>query len=100
MTEDWDFVKSTNAHEREMTRMRMEDERNKRMHRTERTKAWATAFGAVTIVAIIIGSIVYIWYGSTQSDREVKIACAEAGATWTSIGRGSPVCVRLEEVQP
>lgn len=95
-----EFITATNDHEYRMAQEMRRDNESKREHRTERIIAWAWAFGAVTIVAIIAGLIFTVWSRSSAQNHQERIACTEAGGTWTSIGRGSPVCIRIEEVTP
>lgn len=95
-----DFITATNEHEREMTRMRMQEEESRRAHRTERIIAWAWAFGTAAVVAIIAGSILFVWQRSSAQDHEEKLSCTAAGGTWTSIGGGTGVCVSVKTVEP
>jgi hypothetical protein len=97
METDDAFIKSANDHEYSMAKLASEDRNRRRAATTERVQAVAWVVGIVAVLAIAT-TWIYLWQ-KDAGDRGIRIeqACVDSGGTWTSLGGGSKMCVRIEQ---
>jgi hypothetical protein len=94
---DADWVKQERDHEYSMADLKMKDQWRKREAWNVRIGYIATAVAAVLITAIVIIPIYLYNVSSGKTSKEIQIACATSGGTWTSLGGGSNMCVYFDK---
>jgi hypothetical protein len=97
---DSDWISAERDHEFRLMREKNAEEQARREQITERVRNITIGVVVCFIVAIALGSITFVVERSMVRDHEQEMACLAAGGSWTSIGGGTTVCVRISEVQP
>lgn len=96
-----DFIRATNAHERNMFEERRRADETRRGQINTRIGYIASALVAIVVVVTVVGAFAWNAERGSQRDQEMRLACTEQGGSWVTFGaNGDPVCVRLTEVTP
>lgn len=98
MDNDSDWISAERNHEFRMAKEINEAMKVRRHEITERVKMVSVTFGIVAVVLAIVSAIYFTVDRSSVRLQEQELACVQAGGTWTSIGGGSSVCVRIAGV--
>jgi hypothetical protein len=98
MTDDDPWIQAERKHERDMTDMKMRDDRERRQQRNVMVGYIASAVTAVLVVAGIVLLVLGWQRNANEHSQQLEQACIEAGGTWAGINGGGKACVRIEEM--
>lgn len=92
---DSDWVQQERDHEYRMASLKEEVNRRRREHLTERIGTITTG----TVIALVVGTVaalIFFWQQDAgERGQKAELACIDSGGTWTGVGGGSDICVRV-----